>query len=148
MFTHTARDDADTVYRNLYRNEQRSIADRVVPHAVFVDPEVGSVGLSEDRAREAGYDVTVGTQRFDAVARARSMGQTSGLIKFVIDGATDRILGCHIAGPHAGDLIHEAALAMATGTTYTDIGDMIDVHPTLAEGVSGTAGGVHRPSSE
>lgn len=148
MFTHTARDDADTVYRNLYRNDERSITDRVVPHAVFVDPEVGSVGLTEQQARDAGYNVAIGTQPFDGVAKARAMDKTIGLIKFVVNHATDKILGCHIAGPHGGDLIHEAALAMVTGATYSEIGAMIHVHPTLSEGMNSAAGGVHRPSTD
>jgi len=148
MFTHTARDDADTVYRNTYRDGDRTVADRVVPHAVFVDPEVGAVGLTEQQARDAGYDVAIGTQRFDGVAKARAMDKTIGLIKFVVDHATDKILGCHIAGPHGGDLVHEAALAMVTGATYSDIGAMIHIHPTLSEGINSAAGGVHRPSSE
>jgi pyruvate/2-oxoglutarate dehydrogenase complex dihydrolipoamide dehydrogenase (E3) component len=148
MFTHTARDDADTVYRNVYRDGDRTVADRIVPHAVFVDPEVGSVGLTEQQARDAGYDVGIGTQTFDGVAKARAMDKTIGLIKFIVDHATDKILGCHIAGPHGGDLVHEAALAMVTGATYSDIGAMIHVHPTLAEGINSAAGGVHRPSSE
>ncbi len=148
MFTHTARDDADVVYRNVYRNDERTVANRVVPHAVFVDPEVGSVGLTEPQARQAGFDVAIGTQAFEGVARARAMGQTIGLIKFVVDLATDRVLGCHIAGPHGGDLIHEATLAMVTGATYTDIGTMIHVHPTLAEGLNSAVGGVHRPSTD
>ena len=148
MFTHTARDDADIVYRNAYRNDERTAADRVVPHAVFIDPEVGSVGLTEQQARQAGFDVAIGTQTFEGVVRARAIGQTIGLIKFVVDLATDRVLGCHIAGPHGGDLIHEAVLAMVTGATYSDIGRMIHVHPTLAEGINSAAGGVHRPSTE
>jgi len=148
MFTHTARDDADVVYRNLYREGKRTIAGRVVPHAVFVDPEVGSVGLTEQQARDAGHDVAIGIQQFDGVAKARAMGKTIGLIKFVTDAATDRILGCHIAGPHGGDLVHEAALAMVTGAGYSDIGSMIHIHPTLSEGLNSAAGGVHRPSSE
>ncbi len=148
MFTHTARDDADIVYRNLYRDGDATVTDRVVPHAVVVDPEVGSVGLTEQAARDAGYDIAVGTQSFEGVAKARAMGQTTGLIKFVVDHDTDKILGCHIAGPHGGDLIHEAALAMVTGATYSDIGAMIHVHPTLAEGINSAAGGVHRPSTD
>jgi len=148
MFTHTARDDADTVYRNLYRDGDRTVADRIVPHAVFVDPEVGSVGLTEQQARDGGFDVAIGIQEFDGVAKARAMDKTIGLIKFVVDHATDRILGCHIAGPHGGDLVHEAALAMVVGATYSDIGAMIHVHPTLSEGINSAAGGVHRPSSE
>jgi pyruvate/2-oxoglutarate dehydrogenase complex dihydrolipoamide dehydrogenase (E3) component len=147
MFTHTARDDADVVYRTAFRDETRSVADRVVPHAVFVDPEVAAVGLTEAEARAAGYDVIVGRQTFDGVAKARAIGSTIGLVKFVVDGATDRILGCHIAGPDAGNLVHEAVIAMVAGATYADIGRAIHVHPTLAEGVNSAAGGVHRPAS-
>jgi dihydrolipoamide dehydrogenase len=146
MFTHTARDDADVVYRNLFGDSERSVADRIVPHAVFVDPEVAAVGLTEAEARAAGYDVLVGRQEFEGVAKARAIGSTIGLVKFVVDAATDRILGCHIAGPDAGDLVHEAVIAMTTGATYTDIGRAIHVHPTLAEGVNSAAGGVHRPA--
>ncbi len=145
MFTHTARDDADVVYRNVYRGGDRTIAGRVVPHAVFVDPEVGSVGLTEQAARDAGYDVMIGVQRFDGVAKAMAMGRTRGLIKFVVDQATDRILGCHIAGPDGSNLIHEASLAMVSGATYGDVGRMIHIHPTLSEGINSAAGGVHRP---
>ncbi len=146
MFTHTARDDADVVYRTVFRNTDRSIADRIVPHAVFLDPEVAAVGLTEEQARAAGHDVIVGRQAFDGVAKARAIGSTIGLIKFVVDAATDQILGCHIAGPDAGNLIHEAVIAMVAGASYADIGRAIHVHPTLAEGVNSAAGGVHRPA--
>lgn len=145
MFTHTARDDADAVYRTVFRGEDRSIAERIVPHAVFVDPEVASVGMTEVQAREAGHEVAVGTQQFAAVAKARAIGETRGLIKFVVDHRTDRILGCHIAGPDAGNLVHEAVIAMVAGAGYTDVGRAMHIHPTLAEGVNAAAGGVHRP---
>jgi pyruvate/2-oxoglutarate dehydrogenase complex dihydrolipoamide dehydrogenase (E3) component len=147
MFTHTARDDADVVYQSVFRGSERNITDRLVPHAVFVDPEVGSVGLTEQQARDQGFEVAIGTQSFDGVAKARAIGKTIGLIKFVVDLSTDKILGCHIAGPHAGDLVHEAALAMISGATYGDIGAMIHIHPTLSEGMNSAAGGVHRPST-
>jgi pyruvate/2-oxoglutarate dehydrogenase complex dihydrolipoamide dehydrogenase (E3) component len=146
MFTHTARDDADVVYRTVFRDTERSVADRIVPHAVFVDPEVAAVGLTQAEARAEGYDVIVGRQAFEGVAKARAIGSTIGLVKFVVDGATDRILGCHIAGPDAGNLVHEAVIAMVAGATYGDIGRAIHVHPTLAEGVNSAAGGVHRPA--
>jgi pyruvate/2-oxoglutarate dehydrogenase complex dihydrolipoamide dehydrogenase (E3) component len=146
MFTHTARDDADVVYRTIFRETERSTADRIVPHAVFVDPEVAAVGLTEAEARAQGYDVIVGRQEFAGVAKARAIGSTIGLIKFVVDASTDRILGCHIAGPDAGNLVHEAVIAMVAGATYADIGRAIHVHPTLAEGVNSAAGGVHRPA--
>lgn len=148
MFTHTARDDADVAYRTVFKDQQASIAGRVVPHAVFVDPEVAAVGLTEAQARDAGHDVAIGTQPFTGVAKARAMGETAGFIRFVADATTDRILGCHIVGPEAGNLIHEAVIAMVADVSYGDIGRAIHVHPTLAEGVNAAAGGVHRPSSD
>ena len=144
MFTHTARHDADVAYRTVFRSQVRSTAQRVVPHGVFLDPEVGAVGLTEPQARAAGYDVIIGRQDFAGVVKARAIGNTRGLVKFVVDAATDRILGCHIAGPDAADLVHEAVIAMHTGARYTDIADAIHIHPTLAEGVNTAAGGVHR----
>jgi dihydrolipoamide dehydrogenase len=148
MFTHTARDDAEVVYRTVFKHEDRTIADRVVPHAVFVDPEVAAVGLTEQQARDAGHDVAIGIQQFRGVAKANAIGETRGFVKFVADAATDRILGCHIVGPDAGNLVHEAVVAMVADAPYSDIGRAIHVHPTLAEGVNSAAGGVHRPSSD
>lgn len=144
MFTHTARHDADIAYRTTFRNQDRSIAGRVVPHAVFTDPEVGSVGLTEPAARAIGHDVLIGRQEFTGVVKARAIGNTRGLVKFVVDAATDQILGCHIAGPEGGNLVHEAVIAMTCGASYSDLAAAIHVHPTLAEGVNTAAGGVHR----
>jgi pyruvate/2-oxoglutarate dehydrogenase complex dihydrolipoamide dehydrogenase (E3) component len=148
MFTHTARDDADTVYRTVFKGEERSIAGRVVPHAVFCDPEVASVGLTAQQARDAGHTVAVGRQEFIGVAKAKAIGETAGFIQFVADAETDRVLGCHIVGPDAGNLVHEAVIAMVADAPYSDIGRAIHIHPTLAEGVNAAAGGVHRPSND
>jgi dihydrolipoamide dehydrogenase len=144
MFTHTARHDADIAYRTTFRNQDRSIAGRIVPHAVFTDPEVGSVGMTEPAARAAGFDVLIGRQDFAGVVKARAIGNTRGLVKFVVDAATDQILGCHIAGPEGGNLVHEAVIAMTCGASYSDLANAIHIHPTLAEGVNTAAGGVHR----
>ena len=144
MFTHTARHDADIAYRTTFRNQDRSIAGRIVPHAVFTDPEVGSVGMTEPAARAAGFDVLIGRQDFTGVVKARAIGNTRGLVKFVVDAATDQILGCHIAGPEGGNLVHEAVIAMTCGASYSDLANAIHIHPTLAEGVNTAAGGVHR----
>jgi pyruvate/2-oxoglutarate dehydrogenase complex dihydrolipoamide dehydrogenase (E3) component len=144
MFTHAARDDAYIIYRNVYHGDEHSTAGRVVAHAVFVDPEVASVGLTERQARDAGHDPAIGVQAFSGVVRARAIGETRGLIKFVVDGDEDRILGCHIAGPHAGELIHEPVIAMVAGASYRDVRRAVHIHPTLSEGVNAAAGGVHR----
>ncbi len=148
MFTHTARDDADTVYGSVFKGEERSIAGRVVPHAVFCDPEVASVGLTEQQARDAGHTIAVGRQEFTGVAKAKAIGETAGFIQFIADADTDRVLGCHIVGPDAGNLIHEAVITMIADAPYSDIGRAIHIHPTLAEGVNAAAGGVHRPSND
>jgi pyruvate/2-oxoglutarate dehydrogenase complex dihydrolipoamide dehydrogenase (E3) component len=105
-------------------------------------------GHTEDQARAAGHTVAVGTQRFDGVAKARATGDIRGLIKIVADADTGRVLGCHIAGPEAGILVHEAVVAMVAGATHSDLRDAIHIHPTLAEGVNAAAGGVHRPSGD
>jgi pyruvate/2-oxoglutarate dehydrogenase complex dihydrolipoamide dehydrogenase (E3) component len=147
MFTHTARDDADVLYRSTYQGQSASIDRRVVPHAVFCDPEVGAVGLTEAAARAAGHDVIVGRAEFQGVARARAMDETRGFLKFVVDAGTDRILGAHFFGPEAAELIHEAVIAMVGDIPYRDIARAIHIHPTLAEGVNGAAGGVHRPAA-
>jgi len=135
-FTHTARDDADIVYRSVFRGEDRSTTGRVVPHAVFVDPEVASVGLTEAQAHGLGYDVLIGRQEFSGVPKARAIGNSRGLVKFVADAPPTGILGCHIAGPDAGNLIHEAVIAMVANATYSDIARAIHVHPTIAEGTT------------
>ena len=83
-------------------------------------------------------------ERLAAVVRARAIGETRGLIKFVVDSTSDRILGCHIAGPHAGELIHEPVVAMVVGASYSDLRRAIHVHPTLSEGINSAAGGMHR----
>lgn len=148
MFTHSARDDADLLYRILVKDDTGATWNgRVVPHAVFTDPEIASVGLTEARARDQGHDVSVNVQDFRGVARARAAGTTRGFIKIVGDRATGRILGGHILGPSAGELIHEIALALVLEAGTADLARTIHVHPTLSEGVNAAAGGVHRPSS-
>ena len=144
MFTHSARDNADIVYRSVFRGQDRCTTDRVVPHAVFTDPEVAAVGLTEPAARTNGNQVIIGRQDFAGVVKARAIGNTRGLIKFVADAATQRILGCHIAEPDAGNLIQEVVIAVTLGATYRDIAAAIHVHPTLAEGINAAAGSVHR----
>lgn len=148
MFTHAARDAADRLYRRIVKGEDATIEDRHVPYAIFTDPEIAAVGLTEEAAREAGFDVKVGRHPFTRVARAKAAGQTAGFVKIVADAATDRLLGGHIVGLHAGELIHELVVALELGATYTQISRVLHVHPTLAEGVNSAAGGVHRPAGD
>ncbi|MGH9167708.1 MAG: dihydrolipoyl dehydrogenase family protein [Acidimicrobiia bacterium] len=148
MFTHSARDDAALLSRHLLQGEDISHRSRLVPHAVFTDPEVGTVGVSEGEAQERwDGEALVGTERFRGVARARAMGETDGLVKLV--ASPERLLvGATICGPDAGNLIHELVVAVTAGLTVDQVADALHVHPTLAEAVNAAAGGVHRPTTE
>jgi dihydrolipoamide dehydrogenase len=106
---------------------------RTVPAATFTHPEVASVGLSEAKAREAGHDVVVGRFPFTALGRAQTYGSTEGLVKVVADKRYGEVLGVHIIGPGASDLIPEGVMAMRLEATLEEIADTIHAHPTLGE---------------
>jgi dihydrolipoamide dehydrogenase len=108
---------------------------RAIASAIFTDPEIASVGLTEAQAKEKGYDPIVGKFPFTALARATIAGETEGFVKIIGDRSSDLVLGVHIVGPEASDLISEAALAIEMGATLEDIGFTIHPHPTFAEGV-------------
>jgi len=109
------------------------VDDRAVPAATFTHPEVASVGLTEARAREAGHDVVVGRFPFTALGRAQTYGSTEGLVKVVAEGSYREVLGVHIIGPGASDLIPEGVLAMRLEATLDEIADTIHAHPSLGE---------------
>ncbi len=115
----------------------------VVPAAIFTSPEIASVGLREYQATERGINIRTSHFQFRALGKAHAMGEISGFIKIIADADNDRVLGCHIIGPHASDLIHEVALAMRTGIKAKDIAETIHAHPTLAEGIMEAAEDVH-----
>lgn len=106
---------------------------RVVPACTFTSPEVASVGMTEREARAAGIDVRVGRFSFMASGRAAAMGETEGLVKILGDARTDEVVGVHIMGAEAGELIAEAAVAMKMEATVGEIAHTIHTHPTLAE---------------
>ena len=141
MLAHVASAQGKVAVENIL-GHQAKIRYDVIPAGIFTLPEVGRVGLTERQAREqalaAGRDpeqaVTVGRFRYAALGKAQATGDITGLFKVIADAATGRVLGAHIVGAHAADLIHEAALAMETGATVSQIARMIHAHPTLAEG--------------
>ncbi|MBE0427164.1 MAG: dihydrolipoyl dehydrogenase [Nitrospirae bacterium] len=120
-----------------------SIDYNVVPSTIFTSPEIASVGLKEYQAQEKGISVKTGHFEFRALGKAHAIGEIEGLIKIVSESKTDRILGVHIIGPHASDLIHEAAIAIKAGLKTRDISETIHAHPTLSEGFKEAAGDVH-----
>lgn len=114
---------------------------RVVPRAVFTDPPLASVGLSEEAARAAGHEVASGIYRFSETGRGVAMGETRGQVKLVADKGTRKLLGAHIIGPWADALIHETVVAMGSHLTIDDLQEprAIHIHPTLAEAVTWAA---------
>jgi dihydrolipoamide dehydrogenase len=112
----------------------KSVRDWVaLPSAIFTDPEVAAVGLSEDEARKAGYDPIVGKFPFAALGRAIAIDHTEGFVKVVGDRTSKLLLGVTICGPEASDLIAEAALALEMGAYLEDVALTIHAHPTLPE---------------
>lgn len=104
-----------------------------IPGIVFTHPEIATVGLTADQAKEKGYEVKVGRFPFSALGRAMSIGETDGFVKVVTDTKSNRILGIHIVGPSASDLISEAALALEMVASAEDMALTIHPHPTLGE---------------
>lgn len=146
MFTHSARDDADRLYRHLVEDESIDRTDQHVPRAVFTDPPVGRIGLTEAEAREAGHDVAIGRTEYEEQGKPKALGETEGFVKIVTDADTDEILGAHIVGEGGADLVHELVVAMELGGTASDVANAIHVHPTLSEVVNSAVSGVHKPS--
>ena len=113
-----------------------------IPNVVYTWPELASVGMSEEDAAASSITTAVGVFPFLASGRARAMGETDGQVKIVADATTDRILGAHILGPRASDLIAELALAMEFGASAEDVARSVHAHPTLPEAVKEAALGV------
>ena len=110
-----------------------------IPSIVYTWPELACVGLSEEQARERGIEVAVGTFPFLANGRARALGERDGQVKIVADARSDRIIGAHIVGPRASDLIAELTFAMEMGASAEDVARSIHAHPTLSEAVKEAA---------
>ena len=108
----------------------------VVPDCIFINPQIAYVGLTEERAKEKGLDYKVSKFMFGANGKALAMGESEGFVKVISSGEDDKIIGVHIMGPHASDLIHEGALAIAKDMKVEDIANTIHAHPTLGEAFS------------
>jgi dihydrolipoamide dehydrogenase len=111
---------------------------------IFTSPEMASVGLLEEQAKEEGREVRIGTFPFGASGRAMSLMETDGFVKIVADARTDEVLGVHMVGPEVTELVAEAALAIEMGATAEDVARTIHAHPTLPEAVMEAAESVHR----
>ncbi len=133
-FTHISYHDYQIVYANLIEGQSLSIENRIVPYSVFTDPQLGRVGLTEKEARAAGYRLKIGKVPMTWVARAIERDETAGLMKLVVDAATDRVLGAAILALEGGELIQILSTLMLARAPYTLLKGAIYIHPTLAEG--------------
>ena len=134
MLAHVASAQGKVAVSNVMGTTQ-SINYEVIPAGIFTLPEIGRVGLTEQQARERGIPMAIGRFRYGGLGKAQAVGEITGQFKVIADKESKKIVGVHIIGAHAADLIHEGALAMQGGLTVTDVADMIHAHPTLSEGL-------------
>jgi pyruvate/2-oxoglutarate dehydrogenase complex dihydrolipoamide dehydrogenase (E3) component len=135
-FTHISYDDFRIISTNLLEGGSATIADRLVPYTMFIDPQLGRIGLSEQEARDQGRDVLVAKIPMSYVARAIEMDETRGFMKAVIDAETNRILGCAVLGIEGGEIMAMIQIAMMGDLPYTALRDAVFAHPTLAESLN------------
>lgn len=134
QLTPVALAEGMAVARRLFKaDEYRPVDYRMIPTAVFSLPNIGTVGLSEEQAKEEGYSVKVFESRFRPMKLALTEAQERTLMKLVVDAKTDRVLGCHMVGPDAGEIIQGLAVALKAGATKQIFDETIGVHPTAAE---------------
>jgi dihydrolipoamide dehydrogenase len=134
MLAHVASAQGKVAVRNILGQSAEMRYD-VIPAGIFTFPEIGRVGLTEDEARQQGIEVRIGKFRPAGLGKAHATGETAGLMKIVTDAKTRRIVGVHLMGAHAADLVHEAAVAMHMGATAENLAETIHAHPTMPEGI-------------
>jgi len=138
MLAHKAEEDG-VATAEIIAGKAGHVNYNTVPGIVYTWPEVASVGKTEEELKKEGVEYKTGKFSFMANSRARSVDDTEGLVKFIADAKTDKILGAHIMGPNAGELIHECVLAMEYGAATEDIARTCHGHPTLSEAVKEAA---------
>jgi len=138
MLAHKAEEEG-TAAVEMMAGHAGHVSYGIIPSVVYTWPELASVGLSEEDAAQQGLQVAIGSCPFQANARARCLGETAGSVKIIADAKTDRIVGVHILGPRASDLIAEVAVAMEFGASAEDIARSVHAHPTLPEAVKEAA---------
>lgn len=135
-FTHTAYDDYRVIRSNLLEDGGRRTTDRLLPYVVFIDPQLGRVGLTEREARRRGIDIRVAKLPMTRVARAIELDETRGFMKAIVDSGTDQILGASILGLEGGEIVSVLQMAMQGGLPWTTLRDAVLAHPTLSESLN------------
>lgn len=139
QFTHFAHYQGTLAGWNMFSGEPRPADYRVVPHVTFTDPEIASVGMTEEQARQAGHRVISGKVEIRSLGKALVDSEELGLVKLVADAASEEILGGHIVAPAAGEMIHEIVAAMKAHAPVSVIAAAIHAYPTYAEGFKAAA---------
>ena len=146
MLAHWASAQAVAAVETIAGNRTALAADQI-PGAIFTTPEIGSLGASEEQLKEKGVEYKVGKFPFAALGKAMAINETDGFVKILADAKTDAVLGVHIIGPHATDLIAEAAPVMKLECTAKELGKAIHAHPTIGEAIMEAAHAVHGESA-
>ena len=137
QFTYISLDDYRIVREDLFGDKERRTGDRnPVSYSVFIDPPLSRIGLNEEEARWQNRDIIVKKLPVMAIPRAKTLGETDGLLKAIIDKNTGKILGCVLFAPDSGEVINTVAVAMKTGQDYTFLRDFIFTHPSMSEALN------------
>lgn len=137
QFTYISLDDYRIIREDLFGNKERKTADRnPVSYSVFIDPPLARIGINEDEAHKQNLDVVIKKLPVMAIPRAKTLGETDGLLKAIIDKNTGKILGCTLFAPDSSEVINTVAIAMKTGQDYTFLRDFIFTHPSMSEALN------------
>ena len=137
QFTYISLDDYRIIREDLFGDSARSTADRdPVGYSVFIDPPLSRIGLNEEEALRKGLNVKIGKLPVAGIPRARTLGETEGLFKVVIDADTNKIVGCTLFGPESSEVLNSVAIAMKAGKDYTFLRDFIFTHPSMSEALN------------
>jgi pyruvate/2-oxoglutarate dehydrogenase complex dihydrolipoamide dehydrogenase (E3) component len=136
QFTHISYDDYRILKANLLDGGNRNVGDRMVPYTVFMDPQLGRVGMTESEARQSGRKIRVARMPMSSVARALELDETRGLMKAVVDAETEEILGATVLGIEGGEVMAVFQMAMMGRVKYSVLRDAVFAHPTLAESLN------------
>ena len=132
-FTHTSYNDYEIVAANLLDNDRRRVSDRILAYALFVDPPLGRVGMTEREVRASGRKALVGKMMMTRVGRARERSETQGFMQILVDAETKHILGASMLGTEGDEAIHCILEVMAAGAPCTAMQRTMHIHPTVSE---------------
>jgi dihydrolipoamide dehydrogenase len=132
MLAHKASEEGIMVAERIAGHKAQMNYD-LIPGVIYTHPEIAWVGKNEQQLKAEGVEINVGTFPFAASGRAMAANDTGGLVKVIADAKTDRVLGVHVIGPSAAELVQQGAIAMEFGTSAEDLGMMVFSHPTLSE---------------